>query len=478
MSVFDWVSWPSKKLSQIGYKAGEEIFANAGAAAYVAASKAIALKNRNRPQQTLEDNRKSWLRPNFASLVDQVRIVYSADLVPSINVLGVKLKTSAIGQTFGNKIYMNPKHKPNDATQLVQLAHEMVHARQYHNRGKSLSKFGRDYFRGLYRAGFSYSKNYMEKDAYDFNECFETRFLSKISLSEIWRSQWTKGWSSLMPFVLNGNPHYLAYKKSDGTAHIDRIRPDALGVDTIWETAAGQKWTKGWTSFVPFVLNGQPHYLAYKAGSGQVAIDRIRGDGQGVDTIWPPEGIEKWSTGWTSFVPFLLGGKPHYLAYKVGSGQVAIDRIRSDGQGVDTIWPAEGVAKWSKGWTSFVPFVLSGQPHYLAYKVATGRVNIDRIRPNGDGVDTLWDGQWSKGWTSMIAFVFNGSPHILSYRPGAGYAHIDRVNPAGSGTEHIWCDQWTGNWTAFVPFQLKGKPHHLAYKANAGTAAIDTISAA
>ena len=77
-------------------------------------------------------------------------------------------------------------------------------------------------------------------------------------------------------------------------------------------------------------------------------IGRIRSDGHGVDIIWSATGNEKWTKGWTAFVPFLLGGKPHYLAYKSGSGQVAIDRIRPDGQGVDTIWPTQGVVKFTK----------------------------------------------------------------------------------------------------------------------------------
>ena len=423
MSIFDWVSSivPINQFSSIAGDLQGEAFAHLGATAYVAASKVIAADNLDRPLQKLDENRKNWLRPDFASLVDTVRIVYGADLIPSINVLGFDLKTSTIAQTFGDRIYVRKKYAPDTDTvndemvnQLIQLAHELVHVRQYHNRGKSLYKFGKAYFRGYYDAGFSYAKNSMEVDAFAFNRCFQERLFSHIAVHEIWRSTLVKGLTSIMPFRLNNQQHFLAYKSSDGTANIGRIRSDGHGVDIIWSATGNQKWTKGWTAFVPFLLGGKPHYLAYKSGSGQVAIDRIRANGQGVDAIWPTQGVAKFTKGWTAFVPFRLGGKPHYLAYKSGSGQVAIDRIRPDGQGVDTIWPTQGVVKFTKGWTAFVPFVLNGQPHYLAYKVGTGAVHIDRIRADGQGVDNVWKGQWSKGWTSIMGFELQGKPHVLT----------------------------------------------------------------
>jgi hypothetical protein len=355
------------------------------------------------------------------------------------------------------------------------VAHELVHVRQYHNRGKSLHSFGKAYFLGFLRAGFSYSKNSMEVEAFDFHRCFQERLFSKIAVPELWRTTVLKELTSFAPFTLNGQQHYLAYKKSSGHAEIDRIHADAKGIDTIWSTKTGENWTKGWTAFVPFALGGKPHYLAYKAGSGQVNIDRIRPDGKGVDAIWPTQGTETWSKGWTSFVPFLLGGKPHYVAYKVSNGQVNIDRIRPDGQGVDTVWPAQPGVKWQPGWTSFVPFLLNGKPHHLAYQSSTGKVHIDRIRPGGQGVDTLVETSWSRGWTSMIGFVLNGRPHILSYRKSSGYAKLSSVNDSGTETQSLWCDQWTKGWTAFFPFDLNGKRHHLTYKTGEGTLAIDVV---
>ena len=136
MSIFDWVSSivPINQFSSIAGDLQGEAFAHLGATAYVAASKFIAADNLDRPLQKLDENRKNWLRPDFASLVDTVRIVYGADMIPSINVLGFDLKTSTIAQTFGDRIYVKKGYAPDTDTvndemvnQLIQLAHELVH---------------------------------------------------------------------------------------------------------------------------------------------------------------------------------------------------------------------------------------------------------------------------------------------------------------------------------------------------------------
>ena len=44
-----------------------------------------------------------------------------------------------------------------------------------------------------------------------------------------------------------------------------------MGTTRIW----CDEWTKGWTAFFPFMLNGQPFHLAYKKKEGTVAIDSI-----------------------------------------------------------------------------------------------------------------------------------------------------------------------------------------------------------
>jgi hypothetical protein len=44
--------------------------------------------------------------------------------------------------------------------------------------------------------------------------------------------------------------------------------------------------------------------------------------------MWTPfDWCDQWTGGWTSFVPFVLNGKPFHLAYKIKAGTPAIDSI-------------------------------------------------------------------------------------------------------------------------------------------------------
>jgi hypothetical protein len=45
--------------------------------------------------------------------------------------------------------------------------------------------------------------------------------------------------------------YFLSYKSVDGTATIDRIKPDGQGSDTVWRAT----WTRDWTHFMPFRLD-------------------------------------------------------------------------------------------------------------------------------------------------------------------------------------------------------------------------------
>jgi hypothetical protein len=271
-----------------------------------------------------------------------------------------------------------------------------------------------------------------------------------------------------MPFRIAGKPHYLAYKIGSGQVSIDRLKTNGHGVETLWGKPAGG-WSKDWTTFMPFELGGQPHYLAYKVDTGQVTIDRVNPTGQDVTTVWgKPAG--GWGKGWTTFMPFELGGQPHYLAYKVDTGQVTIDRINPTGQDVTTVWgkPAGG---WSNGWTTFMPFELGGQPHYLAYKVDTGQVTIDRVNPTGQDVTTVWGkpaGGWTKGWTSFVPFSRGGQPHYMAYGISNGQVTVDRIRPNGQDVDTIWNGSWSTGWSSFMSYLLAGQPRYLGYKKDIG----------
>jgi hypothetical protein len=195
--------------------------------------------------------------------------------------------------------------------------------------------------------------------------------------NDVWKDKWTLGFTSMMLVRLPSDPLpcLLSYKKDHGIASIDRIKAIGNGTDNLYYDT---NWTKGWTSFMPFQLpgDGRQCYLAYKRGTGDVTIDQIAADGRSLNTIWN----DKWTRGWTTFVPFRVPGddRTYYLAHKKDEGDVTIDRINRDGKGVETIVGE----MWSKHWTHFMTFVVDGKPHFLSYKVGAGDVAIGRLLPD------------------------------------------------------------------------------------------------
>ena len=140
------------------------------------------------------------------------------------------------------------------------------------------------------------------------------------------------------------------YKGDEGTTVIDHIEdklpgttslPGSIlssGTTEMWRS----KWTKGWTSIEPFQLKDSSCLFEYKVADGMVVIDQLNPQAAGVTPLWRG----KWSTGWTTIKPFTLGDKVFLVSYKIGDGKVAISQIHPDFQGTTQVWHDS----WTKGW--------------------------------------------------------------------------------------------------------------------------------
>lgn len=49
-------------------------------------------------------------------------------------------------------------------------------------------------------------------------------------------------------------------------------------------------WSAGWTTIKPFILDGQPHLFGYENEDGTVDIDKINSGGEGTTEVWPGTG--------------------------------------------------------------------------------------------------------------------------------------------------------------------------------------------
>lgn len=217
-------------------------------------------------------------------------------------------------------------------------------------------------------------------------------------------------------------------------------------------------------SFLQFKQDGKLHQLEYKSGTGQVSIDRFKSDAKGLTHRWSGE----WSQGWTHLVPFTKDGEPRFFAYKSSSGKVSFNKINANGQGNSSV--SQGT--WGKGWTHFMPFEKGGNSYYVAYNSLYGHANLDRINSAGKGGNTIWQGSWGKSWTHLEPFDLDGVQYFLAYQASTGAMEIDKVTGSGNSISinEDSASTWTKGWSHIVPIGHHGDVHLLLYRASTGEA--------
>ena len=222
--------------------------------------------------------------------------------------------------------------------------------------------------------------------------------------------------------------------------------------------------------FLSLDQNGVRYRMIHKPGTGATKIVGLDGDGTGVTTTWS----STWTKGWTHFTPFRVSGNPYYFIYKSSTGEVHFNRANLFGAGFTKL--SEGT--WSKGWTHFMPFSLGGTPYYIAYKTTNGAANLDRINGSGNGASTLWSGNWGKGWTHLVPFVQNGTQYFLAYHGGTGAVEIDRITGSGNSVSitEVWSSTWGKGWTNIVPVYHNGFVQLLKYKSATGTVSFEFVN--
>jgi hypothetical protein len=282
--------------------------------------------------------------------------------------------------------------------------------------------------------------------------------------AEVWRDTWTSGWTHFALVATAGPPVYVAYKAAEGAASIDRVDPDGHGVETIWTNAL----PPGSTSLFTLELADGPYLMSHDQATRHTEIRAIKPDGSGLDPnpVWEAT----WGNGYALFMPFRRGSDAFYIAYDAGNGGVAIDRVNPQGQDVTNVFDSS----WTLGWTHLTPFESSGDLYYLAYKQGDGHVSIDEISADGTQIKTAWTGEMKRGATWIDTFVVGGKRYFQLYDADDGFTHIWHFRKGASQwLERVWWGFWTPGWTSCLPLKLDSGPGHLVYKHDDGTAAID-----
>lgn len=266
---------------------------------------------------------------------------------------------------------------------------------------------------------------------------------------------WGTGFTSMMPFTMNGKAHLLAYNTNTGTVHFDRFLPEASGV----EVAYNSTWGTGFTHFVPYYINGSPYFLAYNSSTGALHYDTFRQDLQGPIV----NAMTTVSTGFTSIVPFTKGGQNYVLFYNKATGAVAYDQMNATGSGATTVYSSN----WGTGWTDFTFYYIGGEPHFIAYNASTGLTHYDRIASNvQSGVDVLTQFTDAKN-RKFANIAFQGPGHVLTYdSSGNGWAVRMRLD--GKDSAATWSNSLLPSATSSISFLQDGKSYQLMYDAVSG----------
>lgn len=126
-------------------------------------------RSRNLAGAPLRPAQKHYLRPHFGDLVDKVSVRYDANL-------NDKIFVDSAAQTYGYDIFVASSYQGLSAQQIVLLAHELQHSRQYEQAGGDLYGFCHNYMRGFLEGlpipGNKYKNNPLEQEAFQTDEDF------------------------------------------------------------------------------------------------------------------------------------------------------------------------------------------------------------------------------------------------------------------------------------------------------------------
>jgi hypothetical protein len=154
----------------------EEAWGQAGSIAYQASAKTMISKNG--AGVPLDNLQRRYLRRYFIDYIDQVAVVYNAQMMDRWVFGNVAVhfgEVESIAQTYCDRIYLRDPYKGEDVRQLSILVHEMVHVRQCEQNG-GLDQFGYQYFVQYKRGKQKYENNPLEREAYDLQVRFAQKY--------------------------------------------------------------------------------------------------------------------------------------------------------------------------------------------------------------------------------------------------------------------------------------------------------------
>lgn len=148
----------------------------------------------------------------------------------------------------------------------------------------------------------------------------------------VYEGKWSKGYTSFSFTENAGSIYLIAQQNSTGKAVISRINTDKMEMavkaglisPNLGEEVYRKNWSTGWSDLVFFNLNKEAYLFHYKNKEGTARIDKLNADG----TLGKKVYDKKWSTGWSSFDIIYFDGKPNLFHQKTKTGQTKICELK------------------------------------------------------------------------------------------------------------------------------------------------------
>lgn len=256
------------------------------------------------------------------------------------------------------------------------------------------------------------------------------------------RTTWSQGWSRFVGYYADGDPHLLLQKEIEGTIKIHPLDWEAdLGSATKNST-----WSTGWSNFHAWEHAGESYVLYYKSGSsysGAMKTQKLTGGGN-TGTVYEEE---YWSTGWNTHIYTLPNGDDYLLRYMSSNQNLRLASLTSGYIGPDL---------YNDTWNVGVELFGSVQKDATTYVFTLDQMGVLEsfaVQSNGlltssDSISTVLT-----DWSTVIGYQLEGRSIVHLYRASDGFFTLYEVDgnglwegPVESGFEEL-------GWTSIQHFR-------------------------
>ena len=256
------------------------------------------------------------------------------------------------------------------------------------------------------------------------------------------RSTWTNGWSGFLGYRTNGEPHLFLQKEVGGTTKIHPLDWDG----TLESETKDSSWSDGWSNFHSWEHAGSTHLFHYKSGASYTGLMRVSELTSGGDTSCCTED-EYWSTGWMTHVYTLPNGDDYLLRHHPVTNAVRIAPL-----GAGTIGSDIFNSTWTTEYTRFSS-VQSGSSTFVVALNVYGTITIFEADSNGLLQTLNSNTTVINDWSELQTYNLEGDAIVHAYRASDGFFTLYHLDSAGQLSSPIdsWFDElgWSG-WTHFT----------------------------